>query len=85
MNTTSDDLILNNGSTRTKRDNHYQKLEKRLKTSRETRELLLRSPAPGAHPMETHLTCSSLLAEEFRLLPEIRLLQGDEQQTIHKQ
>ncbi|KAK4004004.1 hypothetical protein OUZ56_005747 [Daphnia magna] len=29
--------------------------------------------------------CSSLLAEEFRLLPEIRLLQGDEQQTIHKQ
>ncbi|KAK4027864.1 hypothetical protein OUZ56_017005 [Daphnia magna] len=25
--------------------------------------------------------CSSLLAEEFRLLPEI----GDEQQTIHKQ
>ncbi|KAK4005355.1 hypothetical protein OUZ56_007069 [Daphnia magna] len=28
---------------------------------------------------------SSLLAEEFRLLPEIRLLQGDEQQTIHKQ
>ncbi|KAK4017685.1 hypothetical protein OUZ56_033389 [Daphnia magna] len=30
-------------------------------------------------------SCSSLLAEEFRLLPEIRLLQGDEQQTIHKQ
>ncbi|KAK4013574.1 hypothetical protein OUZ56_026127 [Daphnia magna] len=28
---------------------------------------------------------SSLLAEEIRLLPEIRLLQGDEQQTIHKQ
>ncbi|KAK4006695.1 hypothetical protein OUZ56_011853 [Daphnia magna] len=31
------------------------------------------------------VNCSSLLAEEFRLLPEIRLLQGDEQQTIHKQ
>ncbi|KAK4018684.1 hypothetical protein OUZ56_000729 [Daphnia magna] len=30
-------------------------------------------------------SCSSLLAEEFRLLPEIRLLQGDEQQIIHKQ
>ncbi|KAK4021206.1 hypothetical protein OUZ56_003125 [Daphnia magna] len=28
---------------------------------------------------------SSLLAEEFRLLPEIRLLQGYEQQTIQKQ
>ncbi|KAK4030616.1 hypothetical protein OUZ56_023889 [Daphnia magna] len=39
-NTTSDDLNLNYGLTRTKRDNHYQKLEKRLKTSRETRELL---------------------------------------------
>ncbi|KAK4028257.1 hypothetical protein OUZ56_017537 [Daphnia magna] len=30
-------------------------------------------------------SCSSLLAEDFRLLPEIRLLQGDGQQTIHKQ
>ncbi|KAK4027759.1 hypothetical protein OUZ56_016806 [Daphnia magna] len=34
---------------------------------------------------DVELSCSSLLAEEFRLLPEIRLLQGDEQQTIHKQ
>ncbi|KAK4028119.1 hypothetical protein OUZ56_017297 [Daphnia magna] len=39
-----------------KGDNHYQKLEERLKTSRETRELLQQSPATVAHPMETHLT-----------------------------
>ncbi|KAK4027501.1 hypothetical protein OUZ56_016547 [Daphnia magna] len=48
---------------------------------------LLRALGPygaylGSKPREH---CSSLLAEEFRLLPEIRLLRGDEQQTIHKQ
>ncbi|KAK4007339.1 hypothetical protein OUZ56_012499 [Daphnia magna] len=55
-NTTSDDLNSKQWFNSNKRDNHYQKLEKRLKTSWETRELLLRSPAPGAHPMATHLT-----------------------------
>ncbi|KZR97921.1 Uncharacterized protein APZ42_006944, partial [Daphnia magna] len=54
--TTSDDLNSKQWFNSNKRDNHYQKFEKRLKNSRETRELLLRSPAPGAHPMETHLT-----------------------------
>ncbi|KAK4027338.1 hypothetical protein OUZ56_016348 [Daphnia magna] len=44
------------------------------------------SAAAAASYGETiFFACSSLLAEEFRLLPEIRLLQGDEQQTIHKQ
>ncbi|KAK4012243.1 hypothetical protein OUZ56_021344 [Daphnia magna] len=44
------------------------------------------SAAAAASYGETiFFTCSSFLAEEFRLLPEIRLLQGDEQQTIHKQ
>ncbi|KAK4025184.1 hypothetical protein OUZ56_010684, partial [Daphnia magna] len=44
------------------------------------------SAAAAASYGETiFFTCSSLLAEEFRLLPEIRLLRGDEQQTIHKQ
>ncbi|KAK4021604.1 hypothetical protein OUZ56_003515 [Daphnia magna] len=41
----------------------------------------------SAYPIHLFISvsCSSLLAEEFRLLPEIRLLQGDEHQTIHKQ
>ncbi|KAK4012439.1 hypothetical protein OUZ56_021538 [Daphnia magna] len=43
------------GSCPQSADDHT-KLGERLKNSRETRELLLRSPAPGAHPMETHLT-----------------------------
>ncbi|KAK4017246.1 hypothetical protein OUZ56_032193 [Daphnia magna] len=44
------------------------------------------SAAAAASYGETiFFTCSSLLAEEFRLLPEIRLLQGNEQQTIYKQ
>ncbi|KAK4007730.1 hypothetical protein OUZ56_012883 [Daphnia magna] len=55
-NKTSDDLNSKQWFNSNKSDNHYQKLEKRLKTSWETRELLLRSPAPGAHPMETHRT-----------------------------
>ncbi|KAK4006329.1 hypothetical protein OUZ56_011483 [Daphnia magna] len=43
------------GTAPSHKDDHT-KLGERLKNSRETRELLLRSPAPGAHPMETHLT-----------------------------
>ncbi|KAK4021703.1 hypothetical protein OUZ56_003613 [Daphnia magna] len=47
--------------------------------------LLLRKPKYKIKQKQVAPTCSSLLAEEFHLLPEIRLLQGDEQQTIHKQ
>ncbi|KAK4013465.1 hypothetical protein OUZ56_026020 [Daphnia magna] len=47
----------------------------------------LATPTGTAPSTRSLLTrhCSSLLAEEFRLLPEICLLRGDEQQTIHKQ
>ncbi|KAK4013619.1 hypothetical protein OUZ56_026172 [Daphnia magna] len=43
------------------------------------------APAPASYGETIFFAGSSLLAEEFRLLPEIRLLQGDEQQTIEKQ
>ncbi|KAK4002525.1 hypothetical protein OUZ56_004347 [Daphnia magna] len=53
-------------------------------------KLVCCGPAAAASYGETiflalKINGSSLLAEEFHLLPEIRLLQGDEQQTIHKQ
>ncbi|KAK4024518.1 hypothetical protein OUZ56_009940 [Daphnia magna] len=79
-----------NKITLSKSSCHRQRNESRLNKSDVIKSDFILEKVPMLTHVVIHwdskmINCWSLLAEEFRLLPEIRLLQGDEQQTIHKQ